>query len=97
MSRTVSISELKAQLSRYIRAVRRGEVLLVRDRARIVARLEAAGPTARGPDSERLEQLEQTGVLRRRRKKIDPALLRRRVRAHAEVVAALLAERDEAR
>jgi antitoxin (DNA-binding transcriptional repressor) of toxin-antitoxin stability system len=95
--RSVSVSELKTHLSRYLRLVRRGEVLLVRDRDRIVARVEAAGPGEGGTDTERLDRLEGSGVLRRRRRSIDPTLLRKRVRASADVIAALLAERDEGR
>jgi antitoxin (DNA-binding transcriptional repressor) of toxin-antitoxin stability system len=97
MSRTVSISELKTHLSRYLRAVRSGEVVLVRDRNRIVARLEAAGPEA-GESDERLARLEAAGMVRRRRRRrIGVELRSRRVRADAGIVAALLAERDEGR
>jgi len=96
MARVVNVSELKARLSRYLRAVRRGEVLLVSDRDRIVARLEAAGPSARDPDEERLARLERAGVLRRRARRLDPDRLRR-VRAQADVVGAVIAERDEGR
>jgi antitoxin (DNA-binding transcriptional repressor) of toxin-antitoxin stability system len=97
MSRSVSVSDLKARLSSYLRLVRRGEVLLIRDRNRIVARLEVAGPSGRDPDGERLMRLENTGILRRRRRKLDLGLLGRRVQARADVVGALLAERDEGR
>ena len=97
MSRTVNVSELKSRLSEYLRAVRRGEVLLVRDRDRIVARLEAAGPSGRDPTDERLGRLEAAGILRRRRRRIDLRLLERRVRATAGIVAAVLAEREEGR
>ena len=98
MSLSVSISELKAQLSRYLRLVRQGEVLLVRDRDRIVARVESAGPGGGSSDDERIARLEEAGVLRRRRRALDPALLvPKRIRAQAQVVAAVLAERDEGR
>ena len=39
---TVSISELKAHLSRYVRKVRRGSEVQIRDRGRPVARLVPA-------------------------------------------------------
>jgi prevent-host-death family protein len=97
MSRTVSVSELKAQLSKYLRLVRRGEVLLVSDRNRVVARLEGAGPTASEPDASRIARLESAGILRRRKRALDDATLRRRVRAKANVVASLLEEREEGR
>jgi antitoxin (DNA-binding transcriptional repressor) of toxin-antitoxin stability system len=98
MSRTVSVSDLKSRLSEYLRAVRDGEVLLVRDRDRIVARIEVAGPTMAEPDEERVARLERAGVLRRRRRALDVGLLlRRRVQVTADVVGALIAERDEGR
>lgn len=97
MSRTVSVSELKAHLSRYLRLVRAGEVVLVRDRDRIVARIEGAGPSGNEPEDERLTRLEGAGVLRRRRGVVDPSIFSRRVRSDADVVAALLAEREEGR
>jgi antitoxin (DNA-binding transcriptional repressor) of toxin-antitoxin stability system len=98
---TVNVSELKSRLSHYLRLVRRGQVLLVRDRDQVVARLEAAGPNAVGrnpaPDAARLARLEETGVLRRARRPLDPSLLARRVQASARVVEAALAEREEGR
>ncbi len=42
----VSISELKAHLSRYLRMVRRGERIRVRDRLEVVAELGPAPPEA---------------------------------------------------
>ncbi|HSJ09646.1 MAG TPA: type II toxin-antitoxin system prevent-host-death family antitoxin [Longimicrobiales bacterium] len=41
--RTVGIRELKARLSEYLRAVGRGEVVLVTDRNRVVAELRPPG------------------------------------------------------
>lgn len=45
--RTVGVRELKARLSEELRAVGRGEVILVTDRGRVVAELRApgSGPT----------------------------------------------------
>jgi prevent-host-death family protein len=97
MARSVSVSELKAQLSKYLRLVRQGEVVLVRDRNRVVARVEGAGPTSLRDDDARLGRLEEAGVIRRRSRTTDPALLARRVRARGKVLEALLAERDEGR
>jgi antitoxin (DNA-binding transcriptional repressor) of toxin-antitoxin stability system len=96
--KTVNVSELKARLSHYLQAVRHGEVLLVRDRDRVIARLEVAGP-GEGKSDEKLARLESEGVLRRRRRKMDVALVASRIksRAQADVVAALLAERAEGR
>jgi antitoxin (DNA-binding transcriptional repressor) of toxin-antitoxin stability system len=96
MSKTVSVSELEAHLSRYLRLVRQGEVVLVTDNNRIVARLERANPEDVASE-ERLARLEDAGLIRRRRRGLDRALLARRVRADAGVVAAMLAERDDGR
>jgi antitoxin (DNA-binding transcriptional repressor) of toxin-antitoxin stability system len=40
---TVNVSELKHRLSHYLRLVRGGEAVIVRDRERVVARIEPAG------------------------------------------------------
>lgn len=52
MSRTVGIAELRQNLSRYLRAVERGERLLVTDRNRPVA--ELGPPSTSGADLDRL-------------------------------------------
>lgn len=44
--RVVGIKQLKAQLSEYLREVRRGEVFLVTDRDRVVAELRPPGSAA---------------------------------------------------
>ena len=59
-SGTVSVSELKANLSRYLREVRRGGELQVTDRGTPVARLV---PPAE-PEDEHLSRLIKSGVLR---------------------------------
>ena len=59
-SGTVSVSELKANLSRYLREVRRGGELQVTDRGTPVARLV---PPAE-PEDEHLSRLIKLGVLR---------------------------------
>ncbi len=48
--RAIGVRDLKANLSRYLREVERGEVVLVTDRGRVVAELRAASGTAR-PES----------------------------------------------
>ena len=58
---TVSISELKANLSRYLREVRRGGEVQVLDRGAPVARLV---PAAAGDDQGVRERLVGTGLLR---------------------------------
>ena len=58
---TVSISELKANLSRYLREVRRGGEVQVLDRGAPIARLV---PAAAGDDQGVRERLIGTGLLR---------------------------------
>lgn len=41
----VGVADLKNQLSKHLRAVERGEVVVVTDRDRPIARLEPVGPT----------------------------------------------------
>lgn len=60
----VSVSELKSQLSRYLREVRRGGEIQILDRGRPVARLTGLpGPQAE-PADERRERLIRAGILR---------------------------------
>lgn len=60
--RAVSVSALKASLSRYLRRVKAGEEVIVMERDRPVARLV---PLAGGaPPTERLRALEREGRIR---------------------------------
>ncbi len=59
----VTISQLKNQLSAFLKKVRAGESVLILDRNRPVARLE--GVEQRGPIDDRLAGLESEGLLRR--------------------------------
>lgn len=63
--RTASITELKANLSRYLRAVRRGGEVQILERGVPVARLVGLGGQPRGTDQERLDRLARAGILRR--------------------------------
>ena len=49
--RAIGVRDLKANLSRYLREVERGEIVLVTDRGRVVAELRAASGSAR-PESD---------------------------------------------
>ncbi len=95
----VNIAELKNRLGFYLRAVRRGEPVLVRDRDRVIARIEPAGERAAagGIGEERLAELERRGILRPGRGRITREILARRVRPRrpADAVSALLREREE--
>ena len=95
----VNVAELKNRLSHYLRLVRKGEALLVRDREQVIARIEPAGAGGRttGDEAEWLARLEQQGVIRRGRGRWTADLLARRPRAEVDVVAALLDEREEGR
>jgi antitoxin (DNA-binding transcriptional repressor) of toxin-antitoxin stability system len=97
--KAVNVAELKNRLSHYLRLVRRGQVLLVKDRDQVVARIEPAGASdaAGGSDEERLASLERRGILRRGRGALTPTIYANRPRVRADVVAALLRERDESR
>jgi prevent-host-death family protein len=94
---TVKITELKNRLSYYLRRVQRGEAVLVCDRDRVIARIERAGGPAAVPrsDSEWLDRLERRGVIRRGAGKLSRRWLANRPRVKADLVAALLRDREE--
>ena len=58
----VSVSKLKANLSRYLQEVRRGGEVEILDRGLPIARLTALSTSAGGP--ERRERLSRAGILR---------------------------------
>jgi len=97
--RSVNVAELRNRLSHYLRLVRRGQPLLVRDRDRVIARIEPAGDEGgrQGSENERLADLERRGVVRRGRGRVSRDLLARRPRLEADAVAALLRDREEGR
>ncbi len=57
----VSVSQLKDQLSAYLKKVRAGQTLVVTDRSKPIARLEPIGPSA--GDSERIAELVRQGLV----------------------------------
>jgi prevent-host-death family protein len=61
---TVSVSELKAHLSRYLRDVRRGGEVQVLDRGRPVARLTGLRADEPAPDDDDRDRLVRAGILR---------------------------------
>jgi antitoxin (DNA-binding transcriptional repressor) of toxin-antitoxin stability system len=97
--KSVNVAELKNRLSHYLRLVRRGEAILVRDRRQIIARIEPAGSADGEEDGDEqwLAALEARGIVRRGRGVIDDALLEGRPRTKGSIVAAVLRERDEGR
>lgn len=62
--KTVSVSELKAHLSRYLREVRRGGELQILDRGVPVARLTGLAPSPGRHDEDHRQRLIQAGILR---------------------------------
>ena len=95
----VKISELKNHLSRYLRQVQRGQPVLVTDRHRVIARIDAAGdlPSGPGEDGQWLSDLERRGIVRRGIGRLPREWLGQRPQVKADVVAALLDERQEGR
>ncbi len=75
---TVGIRELKNKLSKYVRQVEGGDVVIVTDRGRIVAEL---GPPGHADRHRRdihpgLIEMERRGMIRLATKKNDPSLYR---------------------
>lgn len=62
--KTVSVSELKTHLSKYLREVRRGGEVQVLDRGVPVARLVSLPPAIGGHDEKHRQRLIQAGILR---------------------------------
>jgi antitoxin (DNA-binding transcriptional repressor) of toxin-antitoxin stability system len=93
--KTVKIAELKNRLSYYLRRVQRGESILVCDRDRVIARIDRVSAPPPGTDAEWLARLERRGVIRRGTGKLSREWLESRPVVRADVVAALLREREE--
>ena len=64
----VGIKELKNSLSRYLRAVRNGEVILVTERGRVVAEIRRRSATQESEEDRALRALEEEGLLTRGRR-----------------------------
>jgi antitoxin (DNA-binding transcriptional repressor) of toxin-antitoxin stability system len=92
--KSVKLAELKNRPSHHLRLVQRGEPILVCDRDRAIARIERV-EEARVPRGDDAEWLERRGVIRRGTGVLDHAWVSRRPAVRADVVAALLGERDE--
>lgn len=95
----VKVSEFKNRLSYYLRQVRRGQSVLISDRDRVIARIEPAGDLTAGQndDARWLDDLERRGVLRRGTGKLPKGWLHQRPKVTADVVGALLEERENGR
>jgi len=99
MAPTAKISELKNRLSHYLARVRRGESILVMDWDRVIARIEPAGSSESDAtdDARWLADLERRGVVRRARGPLPRRWLAQRPKIKADVVRAVLDEREEGR
>lgn len=64
--RNVSVSELKANLSKYLQEVRRGGEVQVLDRGVPVARLSGLAVTQAGADEDHRQRLIRSGLVRSR-------------------------------
>jgi len=92
--KTASVTELKAQLAHYLRMVRRGTEVQVLERGVPIARLVGIQPAA-GRDTERIERLAKSGVLRRGSGDLSWLLTQPPVPAKAELTEALDADRED--
>lgn len=72
--KTVSVSELKAHLSRYLREVRRGGEVQILDRGVPVARLAGLPAGNEANDEEQRQRLLSAGVLRPGHGKVHEAI-----------------------
>lgn len=96
---TVSLSQLKTHLSRYIREVQRGGEVQVTDRGVPVARLAPIAPSVgRAPSDELRERLIREGIVRPASG--DPAdaratLVRAPVQVDADLTAAIDEDRED--
>lgn len=90
---TVSITDLKNQLSARMKRVRAGETLLVTDRKKPVALLSPLGNSL---DEDRIPALIASGVLRPpgRRLNVEAFLAKPRAKAKTSVTAAAIEDRD---
>lgn len=88
------IAELKNRLSYYLGFVRRGQSVLVYDRDRVIARIDPIKASDAVEPDDWTAELQQTGIIRPPTARLGKDWLRRRPAVHADVVAALLAERE---
>lgn len=95
MATRAAVTELKARLSEYLRAVKTGEEVLVTERSKPIARLVPLPPSSA---SDELDELERAGLLRRGKGRLpDDFFDRPRVKdPDGLLLKALLDEREHA-
>ena len=74
---TVGIRQLKNNLSKYVRQVEGGDVLIVTDRGRVVAEMVPPGSSRRRDIHPGLLEMERKGQIRLATRPNDPSLYRR--------------------
>ena len=94
MMKTVSVSELKAQLSRYLRHVAKGGEVQVIDRGVPIARLTSIAGKP-DDDTERRHRLARSGVLRLGNGGIDKILRSRPAKLPTSISDALREDRED--
>ena len=92
----LNLSEVKANLGRYVKLVQRGETIVLMLRQRAVAKIVKLEPSDESEEG-RLAGLEMLGVLTRSKHPLGKDFLRRHppVKAQRSVLEALLEERAE--
>jgi prevent-host-death family protein len=98
--KTASVTELKANLSRYLRMVRRGSEVQILERGVPIARLTSLqaklGQREHGADAARLERLTAAGVVRGGKANVAWAGKEKPIKAaRAALSSALLEDRDD--
>jgi prevent-host-death family protein len=96
--KVASVSELKAELSRYLRMVRRGGEVQIVERGVPIARLvglEKGSKVGSEAEAQRLQRLEKAGILRRGTADMSWLLAVPPIRAEARVGAALDEDRED--
>ena len=91
----VSVSKLKANLSRYLKEVQRGGEVEVLDRGVPVARLTGLSPLRSAPDAGARQRLIRAGVLRAGTGDASALLARDPIAVRTSVLAALEEERSD--
>jgi prevent-host-death family protein len=91
----VSSSTLKAKLASYLRAVKRGDEVVILEHSRPIAKLVRIEAGAPGAELAYLEHLEREGVLSIGRGKPEPKLVADKLVSKRSVLGALRAERDD--
>jgi prevent-host-death family protein len=86
--KTVGIRELKAQLSEYIREIKKGNTVLITERGNAVGRLIPASESI----EERIENLVRSGVADWNGKKLKPGKAVARIKSGSKTLAEIVSE-----